>query len=79
VLEAFQHLHQRLLDGGLPPFIPLDNHGLKRQPPQLRYPQRHLFGLGLKLALVVVGSAIDPLRLALVALCPADLVGLGIQ
>src|SRR5205823_330811 len=64
------HLHQRLLDGGLPPFIPLHNRGLKRQPPQLRYPQRHFSGLGLELALVVAGSAVDPLRRALVALCP---------
>lgn len=51
-------LHQCLLDGGLTPFIPLHNRGLKPQPPQLRYPQRHFSGLGFKLAFVMAGSAI---------------------
>jgi hypothetical protein len=51
-----------LLDGGLAPLIPLDNRGLKRQPPQLRYPQRHFSGLGFELAFAVAGSAIDPLK-----------------
>jgi hypothetical protein len=48
-------------------------------PPQLRYPQRHFSGLGLELAFVVAGSAIDPLRRALVALRSANLIGFRIQ
>jgi len=51
----------------------------QRQLPQLRYPQRHLTGLRLELALIVPGPAIRPLRRSPVPLGSADMIRLGIQ
>src|SRR3989440_4169619 len=54
---------------------------IRRPPRSTLFPYTTLFrsGLGLELALVVTGSPIDPLRRALVALGPADLVRFRIQ
>src|SRR5262249_58711965 len=62
------HLDQRLFDRALAPPIALDDRRLERLPAQLRNPQPHLAGLGLKAALVAAagvtatcGPALPPL------------------
>lgn len=78
-MRFYRRAPQRLLHGGFPPLVPLDDCRLEWQPAQLRNPQLHLAGLGLQFALVVAGSAIHPLRRSLIALRSADLIRLRIH
>src|SRR5262245_46070156 len=73
------HLDQRLFDRALAPPIALDDRRLERLPAQLRNPQPHLAGLGLKAALVVAGAGIATCGAALIALRIAQPIRLGIE
>src|SRR6185437_17168324 len=73
------HLDQCFFDRGLPPLVPLNDRRFKREPPQLRNPQRYLAGLRLELALVVPGPAVRTFRGSLVSLGPADMIRLSVQ
>ena len=73
------HLHQRLFDADLPAPVPLDDRALEGQVAQLRYLERHFARLGLQLAFVVPGAAVDPFGGMLVALGSAEMIRFSIQ
>jgi hypothetical protein len=73
------HLNQSFLDRALPPPIALDDGRLKSLPAKLRYPQAHLAGLGLQIALVMAGPGIATCLDTLVALRIAKPVRFGVQ
>ncbi len=73
------HLDQRLLDRGLATPVALDDRRLERLLAQLGYPQLHLAGLGLEVALVVARPGVATRLGSLVALRIAQPVGFRIE
>ena len=72
------HLDQGFLDGGSRHRY-RSNRALERQAAQLRYPQLHLTGLRLELALIMPISGIDAICRAFIPLRTADPVRFRVE
>ncbi len=73
------HLDHRLLDGGLPPAVALDDRRREARPLELGHVDRHLARARRQAAVVVAGAVSLPLGGALVALGPDKVVGLRLE
>lgn len=73
------HLHQRLLDAGLPPAVAFDDRGFEDRALEFRHPEREPARLCRERAFVVAGPVRLAPLLAFVSGGPGDLVGLGVE
>jgi len=73
------HLDQRFLDRALPPAIALYDRCLKGLPPQLRYLEADVAGLGVQRPIIAARPSILPGLAALVAAGTAKPISLRIQ
>ena len=72
-------LDQGLFDRVLPPATPITDRRFEGHLAQLRHPKGHLVGLRLQLPLVMARPGRNPHVVALVPLCLAKTIGLGIR
>ena len=73
------HLHQRLLDAGLPPAVAFDDRGFEDRALEFRHPELEPARLCRERAFVVAGPVRLAPLLAFVSGGPGDLVGLGVE